>query len=545
MESPYRMISSHPLFVYRSYSLFRFNYRWIYGSQLPVNPAFLPFLGLDSGQIRVRGDIRVNIFGEIRVNSFGEICLTLLVPNLFTLFFITSIWPPRVFNRCPRNGPLIISSYLSQEDMEVNVSITNARMMKLKGELSLMKEVDPDIKPNFSQLARETGVSRQTIARIWAAPLAPARPRQKKKSQFDPYYDEIRNKFEQNATTIQAIFKYFQSKYGSNDVFRSYDSFKSYVKANKLNQARSSALARVRYETAPGEELQVDWKESLAMTLKNGEVIHFNLFTAVYGYSRYVKFIYSRTKTTEDFLRCVIETVESAGGLPKYIKTDNMSAIVKSVNGRARKLPQILQFEKDLGVPIRLCKVRNPQSKGKVESANRFVQWLEPYQNELSSEEELIQKIDELNRLVNKEPSRTTDQVRAVLMKKEKEHLRPINNRIILDSYFKDVDTQVVPNTLLVNWKGHGYSVPKEYVGKRVKLVESDDHLQVYYTSKLIAAHVLSEQPFNYAQEHYVDGLKDRLGKHDSEEEEDYEDRITRKARESLALMKNLKGNSK
>lgn len=328
-------------------------------------------------------------------------------------------------------------------------------------------------------------------------------------------------------------------------MFRSYDSFKSYVKANKLNQARSSALARVRYETAPGEELQVDWKESLAMTLKNGEVIHFNLFTAVYGYSRYVKFIYSRTKTTEDFLRCVIETVESAGGLPKYIKTDNMSAIVKSVNGRARKLPQILQFEKDLGVPIRLCKVRNPQSKGKVESANRFVQWLEPYQNELSSEEELIQKIDELNRLVNKEPSRTTDQVRAVLMKKEKEHLRPINNRIILDSYFKDVDTQVVPNTLLVNWKGHGYSVPKEYVGKRVKLVESDDHLQVYYTSKLIAAHVLSEQPFNYAQEHYVDGLKDRLGKHDSEEEEDYEDRITRKARESLALMKNLKGNSK
>ncbi len=110
------------------------------------------------------------------------------MPNLFTLFFLTSIWPPRVFNRCPRTGPIIIFSYLSQEYLEVNVSITNARIMKLKGELSLMKEVDPDIKPNFSQLARETGVSRQNIARIWAAPLATHRPRQKKKSQVDPYF---------------------------------------------------------------------------------------------------------------------------------------------------------------------------------------------------------------------------------------------------------------------------------------------------------------------------------------------------------------------
>lgn len=90
---------------------------------------------------------------------------------------------------------------------------------------------------------------------------------------------------------------YFQRKYGQDGAFRSYNSFKSYVRANKLNEVRSDYLkTHVRYETDLGEELQVDWKESLQMRLKSGEVIHYNLYTAVFGYSRYVKFIYPRQR---------------------------------------------------------------------------------------------------------------------------------------------------------------------------------------------------------------------------------------------------------
>lgn len=426
------------------------------------------------------------------------------------------------------------------------MSTTRSKLNRLRGELLLMKEHSPGLKPNFSALARETGISRQTIAKIWKDPLAPKKPRQKRKSKFDPYYEEIRKKFETTPTTIMGAFKYFQQR-DTEDVFTNYDSFKSYVKANKLTEARQEFMkAHVRFETEPGHEIQVDWKESLKMTLSTGEVIEYNLFTAVYGYSRYTQFIYSPTKTTEDFLRCMIEVLNRAGGKPEVIRTDNMSAIVSVKNGKRTKLPVIRQFEKDIDTPIRLCKVRNPQSKGKVESANRFAAWLEAYQNELNSEEELIEAIETVNRQINREPSRTTGVIRAVSMIKEKEHLRPLTKELVLDSYLKDVGTQIVPNTLLVVYKGCGYSVPKKYIGQRVKLVPDENVLRIYYNNSLICTHQIAETPLNYKESDYLEALRDALpGPKEEEDLQEYEDEITRVARQSLEGMKNLKGKAK
>lgn len=424
------------------------------------------------------------------------------------------------------------------------MSVSRSQLNKLRGEFLLMKENDPGLKPNFSALARETGISRQTIAKIWNDPIAPSKPRQKRKSKFDPYYEAIRDKFENNAVTMMGIFKYFQAKYP--EVFTSYNSFKSYVHANKLLEARQiKHKAQCRYETPPGDEVQVDWKESMKFTLKNGEEIVFNIFTAVFGYSRYVKLIYSRTKTTEDFLRCMSELLKSTGGLPKKFKTDNMSAIVDASGKRKRKYPVIRQFEKDIDTPINLCKVLNPQSKGKVESANRFIQWLEPYQGELNSEEELMETIALINRQVNQESSRTTGVPRNVLMKTEKEHLRPLTRIPLLESYLKDVDTQTVPSTLLVSYQGHGYSVPKKFIGKRVKLIRSGDEVQIYYNNELICTHSVSEKPMNYRPSDYTEGLKDSISRQKDESEEDYEDRIRRKARESMEMMDRLGGKNR
>lgn len=60
------------------------------------------------------------------------------------------------------------------------MSLTYAKRMKLEGEFMLMKENSPGIKPNFSALARETGVCRQTLTKIWEDPGHHKKPRQKK-----------------------------------------------------------------------------------------------------------------------------------------------------------------------------------------------------------------------------------------------------------------------------------------------------------------------------------------------------------------------------
>lgn len=393
------------------------------------------------------------------------------------------------------------------------MSIHQARLNKVKGDIYFMKQNSPGLKPNFSRMARETGVSRQTLSRLWNSDEQLNKPRRKRPSQFDPYYLEIREKFEQSSSTIKAIFKYFQIKY-PNTVFNSYDSFKSFVKTNGLTEVRENLLsAHVRFETEPGHQLQVDWKEDIIFSFKDGRKIKFNIFTAVYGYSRYVELVYSKSRTTEDFLRCVIEILHRAGRQPEEIYTDNMAAVVRVSKGRKKKHVVIRAFEKDTGIKIRLAKARSPQSKGKVESANRFIEWLQPWQGELDNEKQLIEKIAELNREINLEPSRSTSQVRAALMVKEKEHLRPIVRKPVLESYLEDVIVKKVPSTMLVDYKGHGYSVPKKLIGKTVKITEIDGELHVYYNSALVCTHSISDSLINYRPEDYQEGLRSSVGK--------------------------------
>ena len=53
-----------------------------------------------------------------------------------------------------------------------------------------------------------------------------------------------------------------------------------------------------------------------------------------------------------------------------------MIAVVNITNGSKKKHRKIKAFEKDIGIKIKLCKARSPQTKGKDESVNRIVSWL-------------------------------------------------------------------------------------------------------------------------------------------------------------------------
>lgn len=68
-----------------------------------------------------------------------------------------------------------------------------------------------------------------------------------------------------------------------------------------------------------------------------------------------------------------------------------------------------------------------------------------------------------------------------------------------------------MPPTLLVSYKGNGYSVPKSYIGKRVKLIPISNKLYIYFNTELITIHDISINKFNYQQDHYIEALKTRI----------------------------------
>lgn len=369
------------------------------------------------------------------------------------------------------------------------------------GELTIMKQLD--MKPNFSELSRKYGIDRHTIKKYYKEGGKIIKRRKEKFSKYDLYADEISKTINKPGVNIKATFEFLKDKYPELDW--NYNGLKDFINRHQLKDS-NNLKAHVRFETGPGEELQVDWKESLKLHNRTGNEYLFNIFSATLSYSREHLFVYSLTRTTEDFIRCLIDVLKRTG-LPKRILTDNMGAIVSIRNGSKHKHPKIVAFEKDIGIKIKLCKPRSPETKGKDESANRFINWIKPYDYEFDNESELIQIIQRIESKCNQEINKTTGMPPIALFTKEKEYLSDIPNKLLLESYLQDVYEAVVPSTMLVSYKGKGYSVPINYINKKVKMYPIDNELYIYFKDELIATHTIGNLSFNYKEEHYIQGL--------------------------------------
>ena len=402
-------------------------------------------------------------------------------------------------------------------------------LQSLKGDFIIMSE--EGIRPNFSELSRIYGMDRHTIAKYWKG--GDITYRNVRGSPLDEYYEIIVAKLEETVCTKAAMYRWL--KRTNTDFPGSYSTFAHYTKRKGIDFGKSSntSESHVRYETDPGKQLQVDWKENIEFVFKNGEVIVFNLYTATFGYSRKHFFIFSIGKGTYDFIRCTLEVLVRTGGAPKEILTDNMSAITNHHTGKL--LPEINQFSKDIGVKIRRAKIKTPQTKGKDESANRFIQWLAPYQNELEGLQELLREIEDIEKDSNTKPNETTKIPPNKLFKEEMEYLSPVPNKALIESYIQGIITQKVPQTQLIKYDGGQYSVPKKYIGRNVRIVPEADTLYIYDSTQLIAVHQKARNDtINYSNDDYIEGLRSSISGHFEDDE------IKKMAIENLKRLKRI-----
>jgi transposase len=127
----------------------------------------------------------------------------------------------------------------------------------------------------------------------------------------------------------------------------------------------------VRFETAPGEQLQVDWGEF------RGGRDPLAAFVATLGYSRssYVEFV--TDKTLETLKRCHVHAFEWFEGVPRRILYDNMKTVILARHaygpGLHRFQPAFLDFARHHGFLPQVCQPYRAKTKGKVE---RFIHFL-------------------------------------------------------------------------------------------------------------------------------------------------------------------------
>lgn len=211
-----------------------------------------------------------------------------------------------------------------------------------------------------------------------------------------------------------------------------------------------------------------------------------------------------------------------------------MSSIV---NTNTKKfLEEFKQFAKDFGFKAKKCKVRSPQTKGKVESANRFVSRLVPYNGEFEDELGLIKIINQITEEVNNEKNQTTQVKPIILLQKEKEYLSPLPNKDIIEFYLEYMKPAKVHNDSMIYHKGKRYSVPKEFVNKTLKIKELDNKLYIYNNTDLIRIHTIDDKIINYNKQDYEEIMEEKIKYKENSDIEAF-------TMKNLEALENLRGN--
>lgn len=260
----------------------------------------------------------------------------------------------------------------------------------------------------------------------------------------------------------------------------------------------------VRIHTNPGEEAQVDFGYLGMSRDDSGSNKKTWIFNMRLSYSRldYYEKVYDQK--VETFIRCHINAFEFFGGVPEYVKIDNVKAAILEANFYE---PIYQQMYKDFADYYNFkplpCRVASPNDKGKVESGIKFVKGNFFKGRAFTGGTDLDIRLRNWNIEKNLRIHGTTRKVpREIFLEEEKTCLSPLPP--VRFSLAK-ISTRKVYHDCHIYVDYNYYSVPYEYVGKTVDVEITDSMLKVYYRQEQIAAHerITDKGRFSTVTAHY------------------------------------------
>jgi transposase len=217
-------------------------------------------------------------------------------------------------------------------------------------------------------ISRQLGISRNTVRRylrdIAQSPdYGPRAARPSKLDAFKPYLRERIEAAKLYWIPAVVLCRELQT--------RGYEGQEGIVK-NYVRQFKPITKEPVvRFETAPGQQMQVDFT-----TIKRGRN-KLKGFVATLGYSRACYVCFSEYEKQEDWVAGIEGALNYFGGVPKEILFDNAKCIMIERDaygeGQHRWNSKLLQLSGDYGFRLRACRPYRAKTKGKVERFNGYL----------------------------------------------------------------------------------------------------------------------------------------------------------------------------
>ena len=356
------------------------------------------------------------------------------------------------------------------------------------------------IKPNYSKIARQYNCDPRTVKRYYLNQQQTNRKQRTVTKVLDGFEAIVINKIECGANAY-AIYNFIKSK----GYKGGYTTVKNFCfKYRKEKQHKVS----MRFETSPGFQAQVDWKEKFKLSNRNGEIIEFNVFIVVLGYSRMKYLMITKDRTQTTVFKGLLESFKYFNGVPKELLFDNMKTIVDISRTQFNKPyynEKLYSFSKDAGFMPKSCLAYKPQTKGKVEAVAKLINRLKVYNNEFDTFSDLDLIVRNFNDEINREVSASTGKSPIERFKEEQKYLNPLPNLDIFEEYLNlKPNKRKVTSESMINVDGKKYSVPPQYINLDVFFQIKNNNIIIFDEYHVeICRHHISQKKFNYRLEDY------------------------------------------
>lgn len=240
-----------------------------------------------------------------------------------------------------------------------------------------------------------------------------------------------------------------------------------------------------RFETLPGKQAQMDW--GICHYLNGEGSLHkVPAFIMILGNSR-VKYVeFTNRCDLQSLERCIVNAFTYFGGTPEQILTDNMKTVVDGREaGKVLWNSKFADFAVDMGFTPKVCKVRKPQTKGKVE---RLVDYVKDNFLPGRTFENLTDLNTQALAWCKKADSKVHGTTGKVPLKElANEQLQPLPAKEVLDKY--RWETRLVTRDGFVSFDGIRYGVSWQHSGKEVRVRLCAGNVEIYYSETLLARH--------------------------------------------------------
>ncbi|MDE6481038.1 MAG: IS21 family transposase [Muribaculaceae bacterium] len=241
-----------------------------------------------------------------------------------------------------------------------------------------------------------------------------------------------------------------------------------------------------------------------------GEIKKAEVFVAILPFSHYTycEAVWSQKK--EDLIKGCQNAFEYFEGVTAAIVPDNLkAAVARSDRNEPVINEEFAAFAEHYGCAVYPARVRHPKDKALVENAVKLL-YRSVY---IDIEGMVFSSLETLNATLhislhdfNTKPMAGRDMSRKdMFIKGERDFLRPLPERRFV---MKERKLMTVGKNCYVSLFKHHYSVPREYVGKRVALLFDADRVEIYCGLNLVTTHDRCDIPYAYSwkKEHNLPG---------------------------------------